>query len=578
MGIVVNGPSDWAFLFLSGGILARLPKVPNNLKDIFSPNEWNALDAIDRNFLASASWQDSSNFSTNALSSEQIINFNAAAVDESKPQDSSWRNLQALTYTKYKTFGPLNAAVNSKADYVAEAGFSIYSDILEVNEFLKELNYSYRNRLYSSYIDWMIRMLAESEIFVLIALDETGTSTVRNLEPNRIGEGDDTGLITDPDDVTQTILYKYKAKDKIEVIPDVRFILEPEYMAERLKLINGEYKPEDISPLTKGKGIKGNFKNIGGFRRFILHWKNLTGTRNIKRDVTSLVTTIEWINYYEKAIKWQLDYLRALSSYTINIVFTDTPAGKIAWHVWNKMTDEQKAKTNLTKPLSPGSRMFLMPGMTLEVKAPQLQGMHGSNQELLNLSGAGARTPQDMYQGQSANSSYSSIKTSRPPLIAEIENLQSKFEKFLRYEFLRACFKAKIAMGGNFISLDGKTKYKLLDMHQVNDIKEVKNGRATYRKINVEPVDERVVKFTFPQVRLQEDSEGKANLAYGSKHTGLYGAGISGDTLAKRMGIDDFSREKKKQLLEHEEFGIPISGSEVPAPPPSNNPNTPKGG
>lgn len=534
-------------------------KVPEHLRDIFTQKDWNRLDSFDRQFLAASSWQDPSNFATHAVTATSIVDFFPfSGTDDSKSQDVNWRDLQIATYLKYKTFPPLNSAVDSKADYVAGAGFSIYSDILEVNEFLKDLNYSYRNRLYSSYGDWIRRMLAESELFILIALDETGTATVRNIEPSRIGEGDDTGLIVDTEDVTQTIFYKYKAKDKVELIPDVRFVLEPEYMATRVKLLEN-FDKTLISDITRGKG---GFSKIGGYRRFILHWKNLTGTKNIKRDVSSLATTIQWANLYEMAIKWDLDYRRALSSWTLPITFSDTPAGKIAWQIWQKMTNEQRAATDLTKPLSPGSRLFLMPGMTIDVKAPNLSAMHGNNQELLNLAGAGARTPQDMFQGQSSGATYAALRTSRPPLIAEIDNLQAKFEQFLRYEFLRICFKAKTAMGGSFISLDGKTKYKLLEQYQTNWIDEVKNGKGTIKKINAEPIE--TIKIVFPSVSLETNPQEKANAFMGSKHTGLYGLGISAETITRKMGIDDLTREKRKQLIEQEQFGVPISGLETP--------------
>ncbi len=529
-------------------------KVPKHLAEIWSNKEWKALAPEFRDVLASSSWQNASNYVSNSTIADVLVDyFPVSEKDLAKPSDLNWRELQKHTYIKYRTFGPLNSAVDSKANLIAERA-AIYSDTLEINEFLKDLFTSYRNKLYAKMVGWEIRMDAEGEIFVLISLDDTGTATIRNLEPDRIGEGrDDKGLIVDPDDATQTIFYKHKNTGGFELIPDARFILEPDYMNERLKVLQASTNPADtklISELTLGKG---KFKSIGGFRRFVLHRKNLTGIQEYLRDTSSLSTTLEWVNLLIMHLKWQSDYMRALCAYTIEISFdNETPAGRQAWLIWNKMTDDQKAKTNLTKPMSPGQRVFTMPGMTIEIHAPQLGAMGGINQELFNLAGAGARTPQDLFQGQSSGATYASLKTSRPPLVAEIECRQAKLENFLRYELLRCCFKAKIALGGNFVALDGKTKYKLLDAYQVPWVNAVKKGKASIKKLSVEPVE--LVRFSWPQVNLAIDTK-MGTLFYGSKNSGLVGNGLSREEALRRLGVDDFTRQMRRKLLEDEEYG-----------------------
>lgn len=422
---------------------------------------------------------------------------------------------------------------------------------------MRDLFYSYRNKLYAKAVGWVIRMFAECELFLLLSIDEEGNTTVRALEPDRIGNATDSGLITDPDDVTQTVFYKYSTSTD-EFIPDARWIIEPDYMKERMKILGDKVDQKLINPITKGKG--GKYNKIGGYRRFILHWKNLTGIHEYKRDTASLSTVIEWINLLIKHIRWESDHKRALSAYTWEIKFSDEPAGKVSWTMWNKMTPTEKDATNLTKPLSPGSRVFMMPGMGLKVYNPQIPSMSGSNQDLFNISGASARTPQDLFQGQTAGSTYASIKSTRPPLVAEIENIQNKFENFLRYEFLRVCFAAKLAMGGSLVSPKGK-KYKLPETYEVQWPTKIVKGKATFKKIDKELCE--AAKFTFPSVQLDANPQERANMSLGSKHTGLQGIGVSNETIAKLLGVSDLSRERKRKILEEMEYGESISGAEA---------------
>lgn len=538
-------------------ILAK--KAPKELKDFFTNKEWESLKKEEPmlDMMASATWQDPANFATVSTTASILTDYFPQSAEGEKPGDINRYNLQKLCWQKYKTFGPLNAAIDSKAGYIAGNGFSIYSDILEVNEFLKDLISSLRNKIYARAKGWAIRMMAETELFLLLAIDEEGTATTRVLEPDRIGDMNDSGLITDPDDVTQTLFYKHKPPTgELEWIPDARFVVEPEYMIERQKALKDDFDKSKISALTAGKG--GRFSKIGGYRRFVLHWKNLTGVLEYTRDTSALSTTLEWINLYIMAKRWRLDHLKSLSAYTISVKFTDTPAGKVAWNIWSKMTPEQKDKTGLTKPLTPGSKVFLMPGIDLEIKNPQLGTMSGADQDLLNLAGAGLKTPQDMFQGQSGDSSYAAIKSSRPPLVADIEELQTGFENFLRYEFLRTCFAAKVALGGKILGA-GKSKYKLLESYKQKDaFSKVDRGKADSTEIEVEPC--LVVNFTWPTVKLVDDAAGIGGLMFGSKHTGLRGAGVSEETLAKKAGVDGLSRERRRKQVEIEEYGEPEAG------------------
>ncbi len=508
-------------------------------KEIYSSKEWESLLKKDPSYeiLQSANWQDPTTFA----STHHDTDFLGLALsnDGTKQKELGWRNIQSLCWQKYRTFGPINASVNSKSDYVTGDGFSVYSDNLDINRFLVDLIYSRRNRLYQSINGWMVRMQAEGELFTLISFDEKGSATIRVLEPSRVGLGDnDDGLIVHPDDSTQTLFYSYRYRDdKNELIPDVNILFDPD-LIEAAKS-NRKFQEDKT---LRSRNSNPAFKKIKGYSRFILHWKNLTGIHEYRRDTSHLRTVLEAINLYWTAIKWELDHKKAQTAYTVEVSFDESPSGRVAWQIWKKMSDADKAKTGLTKALTPGSRIFTMPGMSIKVHAPQLTKLSGENQDLLNIAGAGARTPQDLWQGQSSGASFSSLKMTRPPLIQEIKNMGFKLMGFLKYEFLRTCFYGKSVIGGDFPMEFKKT-----------EVEEFTDGVPKFKDIDVEPIE--LVSVTFPVISLENAPEKKANSLLGSKHAGLRSLGISDDHIAKQMGIADLARQKNESALEEKVFG-----------------------
>lgn len=498
--------------------------------------------------MQAAIWQDPTSFASTYVDTPD---YTLTPEGDEKPSDKNWRDIQQLCYSKYRNFGPLRAAIDDKADYTAGMGFSVYSTELELNEFLKELFFSRRNRLYYQCPGWIVRMQAEGELFLLLAFDETGTATIRVVEPSKIGEAEESGLLTVPDDVTHTLFYEYMGTDGKELIPDISLLFEPEYIKIAPK-IDGY----DESDVKKSRG-SAKYREIGGFKRFIIHWKNLTGIMEYKRDTSYFMAVLEAINLYWSAIKWELDHKKSQTAYTIVVTFKDSPLGLRTWFTWKSMSDDEKAATGLTRPLTPGSKVILPPGMDVNIKSPQMSALSGQNQDLLNISGAGAKTPQDLWQGQASGSTYASLKVSRPPFILNIENLQTKFKNFMLYDVLRACLWAKHKMGGKFISLSTK-EYTLPEVYKAEWVQEVNVDKPKIIEIEVEPIEK--IAFTFAQIKLLDAPEQLVNSLFGSKHGGVYGAGVSAETALKRFGVQDFDAEKRKQIIEQSHYGKPVDG------------------
>ena len=503
--------------------------IPDGFKDLMSQDEWGKLCVEDPSIklFGASGWQDTFN---QLVYTEDVAAEASPFQGDTKGSKVNWRILQDRCYEKYRSFGPLNAAVNSKADYAAGAGFDLYSPYYDIQAFLRDLWYSHRNKMYTRIVGFMIRMLAEGELFLLLSFDEKGKAKVRVLEPSRIGRGGNTGLMLNPDDATETLFYKYKQ----EYIPDINIAYNPEKYA----LVKDQV-PLDRLVNSKPKGTKYRpfRKSLGGFNRFVIHWKNLTGIMEYERDTSSLSAILEALNLYWNAIKWQLDHKKAQAAYTNIFQFEDTTTGKLAFHMFKKMSPEQKEVSGLTGRLKPGSRVFCMPGLSFDVKNPQLSKLEGDNRDLLNIAGAGAQTPQDMFQGQSSGATHASLKSSRSPLEKEIENLQVKLGHFVKYDLLRPCF----YVASQVSSFPSEFKTTVVDRT---------SGKRVKKEVMVEPCE--LVTVIKPHVKFESDLDGKASAYFGNNHDGATSKGVSNERAVASLGINDYQREQDKNFLEED--------------------------
>ena len=456
---------------------------------------------------------------------------------DTKPDDNNRETLQKMCWYKYRTFPGIHSSIEDKGDLITAKGFDVYSINRKINEVLRDTLFSQRNLLFERIGEWPRRMLAEGELFLLNIVDKNGNNTVRIIEPERItGAEEGSGLITDPDDVTKTLFYRYRMGDNnYALIPSEEVIYNPQ-LEEKVK--NSTYY--NAEETKHSKDVSPIYEKLGGYYKYIIHWKNLSGISKIKRDSSYLRTVIEWANLYENSIKWGLDYKKAQSSYAIVISFADSQPGRLAYNIWTTMTEAEKEATGLTKPLTPGSKIFLRPGMSIDIKSPQLSKGTGENLDLLNLVGAGVKSPQDLMQGNSSGATLASLKMSRSPFQMNIENLQDKFSKFLVYRYFRAIFYCKSAVD-NFPSTFPK-----------EFVSEVVEGKPTIETMQVEPAE--LIEVSMPTMTLTED-EGIVRTMLGSKHMGINSLGVSQKYIAETLGVSDFTRQKRERLLEDEMYG-----------------------
>lgn len=537
-------------------------KIPSHLKDKgVTQSLWDSCikeDPMGAQYYAASPFQ--SGYTGNAVIAEEAIKLfqDDTKHPQAKSSDINWRALQSQAETKFKTSGPLLRTISLKADLTSGSGFTVYSHNKEINEYVRLIFKHHKNNLYERVIGWLSR-IQTTELFVLIAFSDDGFPIIRTLEPDKIGSGNDKGMITDPDDASTTMFYKHYIAGDYELIPDAWCVLDPEGFKEATSRLkdNDDYDTTKIQAITKSKQSK-----WGGYRRFVMHWKNLTGICEYLRDTSAVTTALEWLNLYENSQKWKLDNQKALSAYAYVFSWEDSPLGKLGALMWENTSEEDKQKSGILSAYTPGSKIFLAPGMKMLLLNPTLPSLSGSNTDIITLAGSGVGIPNDVFSGSTGDASYASIKSTRPIFAVEIDNLQYKFMLFI-IRLMRVLFTAKIAIGGSYVTLGGE-KFKLLPAYDLEwdvELDENHQPTGTIDNIKVEPVE--LVRFSFPDVKITDRPSDLANSLLGSKHAGLYGIGLSSDSVAKHFGIDDIDREKKKQLIEQVKYGKPLTGGEA---------------
>ena len=468
-----------------------------------------------------------------------------------KPFARQFRYEKNLCWEKYWYSPHVRMGMDTLVDWTCGAGFEVFSDNYEINEFLFDLFYSRRNKLWDGVCEWMLNMVVGGELFLLIILDAKGDIRVRVLEDAAIvGGNDGTGIIVDPDDPTQNLFYfiKYgtnymtrRIKDIAidELIPDVNILWNPELL-KRAEGIMGF----DLSKTERSKPqvSKSKFKDFGGYYRFILPWKNLLGMKNLTRATSPLCSIMEPLNLYYDGIRWLLDYVKACTSYANILDFADTPAGAIAIAAWRKMTKAEKEETGYTKIKHPGATLITPPGVAYKTEAPILPTMSGNLKDLINMVSAGLGIPVDISQGDTAQSTFASVKMTRNPLVIKTENLQAKKANFVKYEFCRLALHIKAVMSSSF-------HYQ----YTIDEVVDFVEGKPIIKKVDRDAY--RLVKVALPDISLYDDPN-KANLWFGSKHAGAYGhLGLSQEDVAKKFSVDDLDRQRRKAALEQHRYG-----------------------
>lgn len=445
-------------------------------------------------------------------------------------------DLQQECWVKFNTNPQINTAITDNAGSICGKGFDIVSHEKDVKEFLYELVYDSRNRLYTNLEKYVIRSEIEGELFLCVSLHEDGFVEVDFMSPSSLKD-----VYYHPFKQTLPLLYEFNVVSdannpeisSTKQIPSI-YVSEFKGLAEEMEKLSAF----DKTKILRKKSKSGIWKKTNGYQSFIIAWDKGLFT---KRNVSSMRTTIEWANHYENLKRYEIDHKKSSGSYLWVFSFEDAKSFK----TWLSMSAEDRAKTGIYQKKTPGGSLVLPPGMKVEVKNPQLPKISDSDTDIMHMITSGLNKPEDMVTGQNSGT-YGSVKASRGPESDRSENRKSKFRMFLVYDFLKHVFRLRNCAVPSF---------KMT--RTVEEVIDFKDGEEVFGKSEI-PVWE-CVDVMFP-VSEVNDIESRAKAYLGVKHGSLVDAlGIPPSDIAEKMGFVGYKYLRMKAATEKKMYPELIS-------------------
>ncbi len=439
--------------------------------------------------------------------------------------------LQQECWKKYNTNPQISTAITDNSGIVCGKGFSISSPHQDIRKFLNEIIKDSRNRLYANFKKFYTRSDIEGELFLSLTAHNDGFVEIDFMHPEKLVK-----IYYHPSKSTLPLYYTFKIMEedssglqteKLVNIPSI-------YLFEMPNLIPLMEKSADFknNPTRAFRRNRRKFKKTGGYQTFIVAWDKSLFT---ERNVSQMATTIEWANHYENLKRYEIDHKRSSGSYLWTVTFEDVKAFKR----WLALTDEEKAKTGIMQTKTPGGTLVLPPGMSLEVKNPQLPKISDSDTDILHMITSGLNKPEDMVTGQS-NGTYGSVKASRGPESDRNKNRQYDWEIFLRYDFFRFVF----LMGSRFRKMEIEREEEV--------VLDFKDQKEVFGKESV-PVWESM-EITFPMSEVS-DLESTTKALMGVKHGSLADTlGIPNAHIAEKLGMPNYRSLRAKHAIEKKKY------------------------
>jgi len=455
---------------------------------------------------------------------------------EDKEEDSWTRDrLQTECWNKFHKNPQINTAIRGMVGRLTGWGFETSSEIQEIQEAIEEIYEDPRNVLYKLLSKYVGRFEVEGELFLCLACHPDGFIEVDFIDPASInGFADNSGIIFHPTKPVFPLFYQIDIKngisgdiDKIQ-IPSINIARYPNLIevARREK----EFK---FSLQQDSRSRKSLFKEFGGYFRFIIAWEKGFLT---KRAISYLRTTLKWINYYENLKTYEIDHKKSAGAYLWTVEMEDAKSFKI----WLSLSDDERRKTGIGAKKTPGATLVLPPGMKLTCVSPQLPNIKDSDTDIMEMVSSGLNEPEDITSGRSKGT-FASVKASRGPMSDRISDEIAFFDRFLRYDFWGSIFFLKSKL------TDFKEFFNVKEAVGFNDKQE-----PIFKEVKKKP--EKLIDISYP-VSEMLDFETRVSGLLGVKHGPVAdNLGISYKTIASKLGIANYGKERLKYALEQKTY------------------------
>jgi len=458
--------------------------------------------------------------------------FSATTLSTDKDDSKTTRDtLQKECWRKFNRNPQFNTATRGLLGRLTGLGFETTSDIAEIQTAIDEIYYDPRNRLYNYWPKYVGRSLVEGELFLLLTLHKDSFVEVDFIDPSTImGAGsDDSGIIFHPSKSLMPLLYTIDDLEGNKAqIPSIYCAYFPELVEIAAK---DEYFQRKLLRGSHSRSRK--FSKFNGYYRFVVAWDKGFLTR---RAISYMRTTVEWLNYYENLKKYEIDHKKSSGAYVWVFSFEEPRAFKL----WLSLSDEERRKTGITAKKTPGGSLVLPPGVSLDVRNPNLTRITEQDTDIMEMISSGLNEPEDVTLGR-AKGTYASVKASRGPMADRTSDEIAFFDRFLKYDFWEAIFFLKSSVS------DFKYEHKVREATSFD-----KDGEPVFG--NVKKKASHLIEISYP-ISENIDYEGRARGLMGVKHGPASDTlGIPYSEVARRMGFSNYGRMRLRHATEKEAY------------------------
>lgn len=456
-------------------------------------------------------------------------------------------DLQRECLNKFSNSPQISSYIRDYKGKLAGWGFGFHSPIDDIQIVIDQIMDDPRNDLWINFPKLVSRAELEGELFVMLTVHNDGFIEVDFIDPKLINGGGDAGSGIIFHSIKQSfplfylLNYTRKSKTGSEItkkvlVPSINIAYFPDLEKDAQDHV--DYKKNDLE-ISRDSGKK--FKKIGGYYRFIVAWDQGYFT---KRNSSHIKSTLQWINQYEDLKKYEIDHKKSSGSYLWVITIADMKT----FREWLALSDEERAKTGIMQPKSPGGTLLLPPGMTLDVANPSLPTISDADTDIMQMIMSGLQTTPDTMMGD-YRSTYASVKASQGPQNDRTNDELAYFGRYLIFHFWRGIF---------FLRAQADPKFKL--EYKVEKTIGFKDKKEIYKKVK-EPTY-KLLDVTYPVSKL-EDIEATAKALLGSKHGSIVETlGIPRAEIAKRLGFPHYATMRKLKATEDKVYPDTIDSAE----------------
>ena len=456
---------------------------------------------------------------------------------------SEFPQLQQECLNKFGNSPQISSYIRDYKGKLTGWGFGFYSKIEAIQHVIDTVMDDQRNDMWINFPKFIARAEIEGELFLMFTVHTDGFVEIDFIDPKNISSGGDnsSGIIFHPVKQTFPMFYcmsyntrekgSKNEKPKTILVPSINLAYYPELEKDCVDHPDYHKSKLTMSKAT-GKG-SARFKEIGGYYRFIVSWDQGYFT---KRNASHIKSTLSWVNQYEELKQYEIDHKKSSGSYLWVISIESIKDFK----EWLALTDEERAKTGIMQPKSPGGTLILPPGMKLDVMNPTLPQISDSDTDIMQMIMSGLQTTQDTMMGD-YRSTYAAVKAAQGPQSDRTNDELSYFGRYLQFHFWRGIL---------FLKSQVDKKFKL--EYTIEETIGFKDGESKTKKLKREAYQ--LVDISFPVSKL-EDIESTAKALLGSKHGSVIDSlGIPRAEVATRLGFPNYPTLRKRKATEDDYY------------------------